>query len=45
MFWEIYLKILIMMKSGEKIIKILKIECLDVGNIFFLVVGWKDFEG
>lgn len=35
MFWETLLKTLIMMKSGEKAIKILKIECLDVGNIFF----------
>lgn len=45
MFWKTLLKTLIMMKSGEKTIKILKIECLDVGNIFFLVVGWKDLEG
>lgn len=48
MFWKIFLKILIMMKSGENIIKILKIECLDVCNIFFWLQDGKilkdDFE-
>lgn len=37
MFWETLLKTLIMIKRGEKTIKILKFECLDVGKIFFLV--------